>query len=135
MSRAKPCPVKRELFEECCWKAALFLFEDDWTWRDQYDPEEELRFELHPSEAAAVCELSPPTFKLRARQFLYPEKFGALPDDFFSGTVKYKYKPIKEGSYNSHGHERYLAARKAIDAQKAEIERLRIKDASELPKL
>lgn len=135
MSNIKPCPVKRELFEECCWKTALFLFEEDWTWRDKYDPDEELRFDLHPDEAAAVCELSPPTFRLRAKQFLYPEKFGELSDEFFNGTAKYKPRPIKEGSYNAAGHERYLAARKAIDAQKAEIERLRIKDASELPTL
>lgn len=136
MSNIKPCPVKRELFEECCWKTALFLFEEDWTWRDKYDPEEELRFDLHPEEAAAVCELSPPTFKLRAKQFLYPEKFGALPDEFFNGVTKHKTKPMKAGAYHSKGQTSiYAEARRRIDAEKAEIERLRIKDASELPKL
>ena len=136
MSNIKPCPVKRELFEECCWKTALFLFEEDWTWRDKYDPDEELRFDLHPDEAAAVCELSPPTFRLRAKQFLYPEKFGELPDEFFNGVTKHKTKPMKEGAYHSKGQtSRYAEARRMIDAQKAEIERLRIKDASELPTL
>ena len=137
MAMIKPCPVTKELFEECCWKCALFLFEDDWEWRDRVDPNEELRFEMHPDVAAAVCELSIPTFKMRAKQLLWPEKYGELPEAFFNGKTNHKYKPMKEGSYKSRdrGSELYRQTRMLIDAQKAEQERLRVKDATELPKI
>lgn len=133
----KPCPVTKELFEECCWKCALFFFEENWEWRDKYDPEEELGFDMHPDMAAAICELSIPTFKMRAKQFLWPEKYGELPEAFFNGKTKHKYKPMKEGSYKGrdYGSELYRQTRMMIDYQKAEAERLRIKDADELPKI
>ena len=132
----KPCPVSKELFEECCWKCALFMFEEDWEWRDKYEDQKELGFDMHPDMAAAFCELSIPTFKMRAKQFLWPEKYGELPEAFFNGKTKHKYKPMKENSYKDrNGSELYRQTRMMIDYQKAEQERLRVKGADELPKI
>lgn len=124
MGNFKPCPVARELFEEVCWKCALFLFEDDWEWRDKYEDEKDLGFNMYPDMAAAYCQLSPPTFRKRARQFLWPEKFGSLPDGFFEPEEKEEEETEEEKEYS--GSETYRLTRQMIDYE------LKIE---ELPKL
>ena len=40
---------------------------------------------MHPEVAAYLTGLSRPTFYKRVNQYYDPERFGELPDDFFSG--------------------------------------------------
>lgn len=56
---------------------------DEKTFKDCVD--KCLSGRMHPDVAAYLTGLSRPTFYKRLNQYYDPERFGALPDNFFSG--------------------------------------------------
>ena len=97
---------------------------------------------MHPEVAAYLTGLSRPTFYKRLNQYFDPDRFGALPDDFFSGrkdfwkentgwiktssAVKRYKEREKEREERNRAKEEYLREQKHRDE---------FLDASELPKL
>jgi hypothetical protein len=75
----KPCPVEKYTFIQCCFKAASELLS-----KEDYDSLNLVHDGWMPTAVAAKeCKLSQPTFSLRARQWLMPDKYGKLPEEFF----------------------------------------------------
>lgn len=63
---------------------------------------------MHPDVAAYLCGLSRPTFNLRVNQYYDPERYGELPEDFFTGKPKKKWKENQWWTKNSVAIKRYL---------------------------
>lgn len=97
---------------------------------------------MHPEVCAYLTGLSRPTFYKRVKQFYDPEKYGELPEDFFSGR--------KNGGHentgwikNSVAVQRYLAReeekkerlRQQKEERKRELKRNRFLKADKLPRL
>ena len=62
---------------------------------------------MHPDVAAYLCGLSRPTFNLRVNQYYDPDRYGALPDNFFAGR-KESWKENTGWIRNSVAIKRYL---------------------------
>lgn len=97
---------------------------------------------MHPDVAAYLVGLSRPTFYKRLNQYYDPERFGKLPDDFFSGRKDF-WKENTGWIKTSSAIQRYKereAERQEHERVKAErLEKEKHRDvflkASKLPRL
>lgn len=97
---------------------------------------------MHPDVAAYITGLSRPTFYKRLNQYYDPEKYGELPDDFFSGR-KDIWKENTGWIKNSAAIRRYKEREKEREEHKKFLEERQRKQnhrdeflqASKLPRL
>ena len=97
---------------------------------------------MHPEVAAYLTGLSRPTFYKRVNQYYDPEKYGELPEDFFSGR-KSVWKENTGWIKNSVAVQRYLEKEEMKRKRKMErrerlreeIRRNKAVKASKLPRL
>lgn len=75
---------------------------------------------MHPEVAAYLTGLSRPTFYKRVNQYYDPERYGELPEDFFSGR-KGVWKENTGWIKNSVAVQRYIENQK--EKQRRRIER------------
>lgn len=75
---------------------------------------------MHPEVAAYLTGLSRPTFYKRVNQYYYPERYGELPENFFSGR-KNVWKENTGWIKNSVAVQRYIEDQK--EKQRRRIER------------
>lgn len=97
---------------------------------------------MHPEVAAYLTGLSRPTFYLRLNQYYDPEKYGALPDNFFDGrSAVWKENTgwIKQSSAVKKYLQREEERKERARAREAYLEAQRHRDeflsADELPRL
>lgn len=79
---------------------------------------------MHPDVAAYLVGLSRPTFYKRLNQYYDPERFGKLPDDFFSGRKDF-WKENTGWIKNSSAIKRYLEREKEREEHRKVREELR----------
>jgi len=113
---------------------------DEKTFKDCVD--QCLSGRMHPDVAAYLTGLSRPTFYKRLNQYYDPDKFGPLPDNFFSGRkdvwkentgwikTSAAIKRYKEREKEREEHKKYLAER-----EKKRQHRNEFLQASVLPRL
>lgn len=97
---------------------------------------------MHPDVAAYLTGLSRPTFYKRLKQYYDPDKFGELPENFFSGR-KEVWKENTGWIKTSSAIKRYKEREKAreehkkflLECQKKQQHRNEFLKAKELPRL
>lgn len=97
---------------------------------------------MHPEVAAYLTGLSRPTFIKRVNQYYDPERYGELPDNFFSGR-KSVWKENEGWIKNSIAVQRYIARQEAKNEwereKKIRVRELKKRDkavsADKLPRL
>jgi len=75
---------------------------------------------MHPEVAAYLTGLSRPTFYKRVNQYYDPERYGELPENFFSGRKKDTWKENTGWIKNSIAVQRYLENQKIKEQRKME---------------
>lgn len=113
---------------------------DEKTFKDCVD--QCLSGRMHPDVAAYLTGLSRPTFYKRLNQYYDPDKFGALPEDFFSGR-KDTWKENTGWIKTSPSIKRYLERQKEREEHKKFMEERKRKkehrdeflEATKLPRL
>ena len=113
---------------------------DEKTFKDCVD--KTLSGRMHPDVAAYLTGLSRPTFYKRLNQYFDPDRFGALPDDFFSGRKDFWKENtgwIKTSSaikkYKEREKEREERRRAKEEYEKVLKHRDEFLEATKLPKL
>ena len=97
---------------------------------------------MHPDVAAYLTGLSRPTFTKRVNQYYYPERYGELPEDFFSGRKDFWKENegwIKTSAYVKkylmREEEKKERQRKKEEYQRMKAHRDEFLKAKELPRL
>ena len=97
---------------------------------------------MHPDVAAYLTGLSRPTFYKRMKQYYEPERYGELPEDFFSGR-KSVWKENTGWMKTSSAIKKYLEREKQREEQKKTLKAYQKKvakrdkflEAKKLPRL